>query len=195
MLSIGLMGMHQERYYTELSSQEYYTSGGEPEGRWSGRGAEQLNLAGASLDAKQLGLLLQGFTPDGQRRLVRNAGGDSRRAGFDLTFNAPKSVSVLFALAAPEHRKQITQAQDAAVRAALEYVEAAAGCIRIGRNGVDSMQAGFVAALFEHSTARPVPGHEIPDMHLHTHALPRSLRRISTAQRSVPKSGLPRSRL
>ena len=170
MLSIGFVSMNQERYYTELSREDYYTEGGEPEGVWFGDGASQLGLHG-TVDKDELSQLFRGFSPDGTRKLVRNAGSVSRRAGFDLTFNAPKSVSVLFSQADSKYRAVIQEAHAAAVKAALEYIQQSAGQVRFGRDGVDAASAGFVAACFEHSSARLEPGAEVPDPHLHTHSV------------------------
>ena len=170
MLSIGLIGMNQQRYYTDLSREDYYTEGGEPEGEWFGTGASQLGLEG-TVDKDALSKLFRGFTPDGERKLVRNADSEKRRAAFDLTFNAPKSVSVLFSQASAEHRRVVQEAQAAAVRAALEYIQRAAGQIRLGKDGTESIAAGLTVATFEHSSARLVPGEAVPDPHLHTHAV------------------------
>lgn len=170
MLSIGLIGMNQQRYYTDLSREDYYTEGGEPEGEWVGTGASQLGLEG-TVDKDALSELFRGLTPDGERKLVRNAGSEKRRAAFDLTFNAPKSVSVLFSQASAEHRRVVQEAQAAAVRAGLEYIQRAAGQIRLGKDGTESIAAGLTVATFEHSSARLVAGEAVPDPHLHTHAV------------------------
>ncbi|MEO0851886.1 MAG: MobF family relaxase [Cyanobacteria bacterium J06648_11] len=170
MLSIGLVSMSQERYYTDLSREDYYTEGGEPEGRWFGEGARQLRLQG-QVEKEHLSAMFRGFAPDGEQRLVRNAGSETRRAGFDLTFNAPKSVSVLFAQVGDEHRRLVREAQAEAVKAALSYIEGAAAQVRLGRDGVDVESAGLAVAMFEHSSARLVPGQPVPDPHLHTHAV------------------------
>lgn len=170
MLSIGFVSMNQERYYTELSREDYYTEGGEPEGTWFGDGAADLGLSGA-VDKEQLSKLFRGFTPDGERKLVRNAGRESRRAGFDLTFNAPKSVSVLFSQSDPKFRQVLQEAHASAVKAALEYIQQSAGQVRLGRDGVDVLSAGLIVACFEHSSARLEPGQSVPDPHLHTHSV------------------------
>lgn len=162
--------MNQERYYTDLSREDYYTEGGEPEGQWFGAGAPKLGLGGV-VDKEELSKLFRGFTPDGEERLVRNAGSETRRAGFDLTFNAPKSVSVLFSQAEQKHRAVVQEAHAAAVKAALAYIEQAAGQVRFGKDGIEAVSAGLVVAMFEHSSARLVPGATAPDPHLHTHAV------------------------
>ena len=44
-------------------------------------------------------------------------------AGFDLTFSAPKSFTILWAAATPEQRAQLQQVHDDAVADALKWVE------------------------------------------------------------------------
>ena len=171
MLSIGLVRAGQEQYYTSLAREDYYTSSGEPEGVWFGAAARALELSGAVQKA-DLSSLIYGFSPCG-RMLVRNAGSDTRRAGMDLTFNAPKSVSVLWSQAASgAMREAIQEAHAEAVRTALTYIEEEAAFVRYGLDGANRKQAGLIVATFEHSSAR-LAGKEqrAPDPHLHTHAL------------------------
>jgi len=170
MLSIGLIGAHQEKYYTDLAREDYYTEGGEPPGVWFGGGTRHFRLSG-TVETDALSALFSGHCPDTHVPLVKNAGSPNRRAGFDLTFNAPKSVSVLFALGDQARRRAIQEAQDEATKAALGYIEKNAARVRVGRNGADSVPAAITAALFEHSTARLVEGEAVPDPHLHTHCV------------------------
>ena len=170
MLSIALVGTHQKQYYTNLSREDYYTEGGEPPGEFFGNGAKHLGLKGV-VDKETLANLMRGFAPDGATRLVRNAGSETRRAGMDLTFNAPKSVSVAYSQASNDVRHAIQEAHAGAVKAALSYIEDSAAQVRLGRNGIEVVSAGLIVAMFEHSSARIVPGHPAPDPHLHTHAL------------------------
>ena len=101
------------------------------------------------------------------------AGGGLRRpvrsgavAGFDLTFRAPKSVSVLWGIAGPEVSRQLGQAHDVAVEAALGYVEREACRARRGAQGVVQVRGrGFVAAAFRHRASRA------GDPLLHTHVV------------------------
>jgi conjugative relaxase-like TrwC/TraI family protein len=171
MLSIGLVSAGQEQYYVELSREDYYTESGEPEGRWFGTGAARLGLDG-TVGKDELSKLIQGFAPSGEK-LVRNAGSETRRAGLDLTFNAPKSVSVLWSQAqGNETRKAIQEAHAAAVEAALRYIEQDAAFVRYGLDGANRKSAGLIVATFEHSSARLAsPDQLAPDPHLHTHAL------------------------
>jgi conjugative relaxase-like TrwC/TraI family protein len=85
------------------------------------------------------------------------------RAGWDATFSAPKSVS-LTALVGGDDR--LREAHRAAVAAALRelepYVQA-----RLGGNLAPESTGNWVAAAFEHDSARPVSGYAAPQLHTH----------------------------
>jgi conjugative relaxase-like TrwC/TraI family protein len=167
MLSIGVMAGGQGHYYQGLAQEDYYLEGGEPVGKWWGKGAEHFKLEGKKVSASTLEKLLDGFTPKGAP-FVQNAGdraNSTRRPGFDLTFSAPKTVSALWALSTPEVRAEIQAAQDAAVKTALGYLERSGAFTRTGKGGVNIHPAGLAVALFEHGTSRA------GDPQLHTHAL------------------------
>jgi len=163
MLSICAMVGGQERYYTDLAREDYYLKGGEPLGRWFGRGAEKLGLT-SPVEREELSALFRGYAPD-DRKLVLNAGKADRQPGWDLTFSAPKSVSTLWSQAPEPLRQAIQEAQYEAVRASLGYLQVAAGVTRRGHCGTEVEKAGLVMALFEHGTSRT------QDPQLHTHAL------------------------
>src|SRR5690606_37059850 len=82
------------------SLDDYYTGRGEADGVWIGVGAERLRLDGP-VSADDLRAVLAGIAP-GTGGLTPN--GETLRThprrvpGFDLTFKAPKSVSVLYAV-------------------------------------------------------------------------------------------------
>ena len=97
MLSISppMKGAGQGNYYLQLAREDYYLEGGEPPGRWVGLGAEALSLDGV-VDRESLHNLLSGFDPKGREAWVQNPGSNDRQSGWDLTFSAPKSVSVLW---------------------------------------------------------------------------------------------------
>ena len=87
--------------------------------------------------------------------------------GFDATFSAPKSVSLLFALGDREVRAEVRAAHVTAVEdGGLAYLEEHAAFTRRGRNGVMiSDTEGLVIARFEHRTSRAL------DPQLHSHCL------------------------
>ena len=170
MLSIGaLSSAAQGASYYERDG--YYAKD-DPEHRaasaWAGKGAEELGLKGP-VDPDTFRTVLEGKVPDGSGRQLgkRGKGGEiHHRPGRDLTFSAPKSVS-LAALVGGDRR--IVEAHDRAVAATLAWVEKNAAETRMkdpetGR----MMRTGgqkIVAATFRHDTSRNL------DPQLHTHAV------------------------
>jgi len=102
--------------------------------------------------------------------LIQGAG-DAHRAGLDVTFSAPKSVSVLKASAELSSNNnilalQIQSAHDRAVNKALHLIEADTGRSRVGKAGSEGyMKGSIVAASFSHQTSRE------GDPQLHSHNL------------------------
>ena len=128
---------------------------GGPRGRGSG--------ASGGPEEGALGVLLDGRDPATGAALA----GTARRAGgnvaFDLTFTAPKSVSVLAAVGDEAFAGRARRPR-AGVRAGLDYLERHACFVRRGRNGVTVLPAeGFVGAMYLHEMARS------GDPHLHAH--------------------------
>jgi conjugative relaxase-like TrwC/TraI family protein len=166
-LSIGKLAAGQEGYYLEAVAsgvEDYYLGSGEAPGRWIGRGSARLGLSGV-VDAGDLRAVLDGRCPATGRSVitVRRPG---RLPGLDLTFSAPKSVSLLFALSDSKLSSVVRRAHDAAVAQAIGYLEREAGEVRRGKDGVDRLPGGgFVAAAFRHRTSRA------GDPQLHTHVL------------------------
>ena len=98
MLSIA--PIKNSAYYSDLASEDYYNNDKEPAGQWAGKGAESLGLSGAVAKA-DFAQLVSGHDATG-KALVRTAGRDNHRAGQDLCFSAPKSVTLTRRLASPE---------------------------------------------------------------------------------------------
>ena len=115
--------------------------------------------------------VLDGLDPrDGAE--LRTSTSRARVAGFDLTFSAPKSVSVLFGLGDEELRARVREAHDVAVREAVGHLERSAAAVRRGHGGAIVEEAsGLVAAAFRHRTSRA------GDPQLHTHVLVANLGR------------------
>lgn len=158
-----MRGPESADYYVNLAQEDYYLKGGEPPGQWYGEGADRLGLFGKVTES-ELKLLFSGRGPD-KEPLVQNAGSEDRQAGWDLTFSAPKSVSVLWAQADPETRRAILEAHRASVDAALDYLEKEAAWTRRGKKGEGRERAHLVFAKFEHGTSRA------QDPNVHTHVL------------------------
>jgi conjugative relaxase-like TrwC/TraI family protein len=114
-------------------AEDYYLAEGEAPGRWLSDGG--LELSG-EVEAADLRALLSGSDPHTDDQLVRGpAGGRTRTPGFDLTFSAPNSVSLLYALGDPQLQGHAIEAHERAVGAALGYLEAQAAFLRPGRPG------------------------------------------------------------
>lgn len=151
-------------YYLELANINYYAEGGEPLPVWHGTAAREFGLSGTA-ERLHVERLCSGYHHESQERLVRNAGTPERNPGHDLTFSAPKSVSVAWAMGDEALRKAIAIKHDQAVREALNFLEAKAGFARVGKQGQEVVNAPLLFALFEHGTSRA------GDPQLHTHAL------------------------
>ena len=122
----------------------------------------RLGLSG-EVDADKLAAVLAHEHPRSREPLTRSRS-HPQVAGFDATFSAPKSVSLLFALGDPETSNQVRNAHDAAVNAALGVLEDHASVGRRGRGGLTNVGGdGFVAAGFRHRTSRAAE----PQLHTH----------------------------
>jgi conjugative relaxase-like TrwC/TraI family protein len=136
-LSIGKLTVEQSRYYERPVAQgrdDYYSGRGQSPGRWTGSGAAALEVGGR-VDDDGFMALMNGRDPGTGERLKR-VGGRSKVAAFDLTFSAPKSVSVLFAIGESALAAALVEAPESAVDAAVGYLEREARRVRRGRGGV-----------------------------------------------------------
>jgi conjugative relaxase-like TrwC/TraI family protein len=176
-LSISKLTVGHARYYIDKAGdrvdaaesigdgvEEYYAGPStEARGSWFGIGARELGLRGA-VGGEQLRRALDGV--DGHGRLLRDSSSRVTVAGYDLTFSAPKSVSVVFGLGDPAVQDAIRRAHDRAVLAAAGHVERTAAAVRRGHGGlVVEPASGLVAGLFRHRTSR------VGDPQLHTHVV------------------------
>lgn len=107
-----------------------------------------------------------GVAPSGECGRAHGKGGVH---GFDLTFCAPKSVSLVRAFGDDVIDKAVTAAHQTAISEALEYLAQHAGYTRVHNpiTGLKDLQKlpGLVAAAYQHETSRA------GDPHLHTHVL------------------------
>jgi conjugative relaxase-like TrwC/TraI family protein len=170
-------GQAQTYHAKEFTSpdQSYWSRGQTVTGEWQGRLAEKYGLVGA-VGAEKFARLSEGRHPATGEQLVRhrqaheyqNADGKTitsveHRAGWDATFSAPKSVS-LTALVGGDDRVRLAHRE--AVTSALTELEHYTQA-RIGGNHPAETTGQFVAAKFEHDTARPVDGYAAPQLHFH----------------------------
>jgi conjugative relaxase-like TrwC/TraI family protein len=173
-LSAGQAQTYHQKEFA-ASEQNYWSQRGVIAGEWQGRLASQFGLSGA-VSAEDFGKLSQGKHPETGEQLIRqrasyeyqDADGKTvktmeHRAGWDATFSAPKSVSLTALVGGDdrvreEHRESVNTALEQ-----LEYYTQA----RIGGNHPPETTGKFVAAKFEHDTARPVDGYVAPQLHTH----------------------------
>ncbi|WP_437615455.1 MobF family relaxase [Erwinia sp. V71] len=150
------------------SAAEYYSSKdnyyflGNLESQWLGEGAKTLGLTGP-VDLDTFTDLLYGRLPDGTALGKDVQGNHVHRPGHDLTFSAPKSVSLLI-LAGGDRR--LLDAHNESVKETLAIIEQMASA-RHTRDGVTSIvpTGKLVAALFTHDTSRNL------EPQIHTHAI------------------------
>jgi conjugative relaxase-like TrwC/TraI family protein len=152
----------QGSYYASLAREDYYLNGGEPPGEWLGSGAEKLGLKG-KVTREEFLEIFDGFR-NGEA-LVQNAGKVNHRPGWDLTFSAPKSVSVAWSQADQATGQEIRAAHLSAVEKALDYIEKNGLWTRRGKAGSRVERCAAIFAAFEHGTSRA------GDPNLHSHAL------------------------
>lgn len=151
-------------YFTQgLARDDYYREGERVPGRWGGRAATRLGLFGEVNRDAFLALTLNLDPATGEPLTARTR--SDRTVGYDFTFQAPKSLSVLHALNGDD---RLLEAFDAARDETLAEIEAAAAA-RVRTNGADEDRTtgNLIWASFTHTTSRPVDGE--PDPHLHTH--------------------------
>ena len=172
MLSIGKLGLGQQRYYEQQVAEgrdDYYSGRGEAPGEWRGVGAGRLGLRGR-VDAGQFNALLAGADPRDPSLGLRASNSAPAVAAFDLTFSAPKSVSVLYAIAPGEVSAQLVDAHERAVGSALAFLERDALFVRRGKGGYRFEHAGgLIAASYRHRMSRAL------DPQLHTHVVAANL--------------------
>lgn len=165
MLSISkpIRGFDQAEYYLSLAgADDYYLDGKEPPGFWLGDGAKALGLVG-TVEPEVFRRLFRGLSPDGQTALVHNARSARRRAGWDLTWSVPKSVSVAWSQADLGTRLQIEAAVNGSVHQGVRYLESVGVVSRKGEDGIHRERAKLVFAAYPHSTSRKLD----PQLHVH----------------------------
>jgi conjugative relaxase-like TrwC/TraI family protein len=175
---------------------DYYLGRGghadENPGTWHGRGAEVIGLVG-TVRRDDLLRIWEGRDPaTGDRLVARGSSGD-HVAGVDVTFSAPKSVSVLWALAEPTTRGAVEMAHEQAVLVALQHIEDHVPLARrriSDEDVVHEQVAGIIASRFRHHTSRLTADQhargEAPGPQLHDHVVIANMaRRAGTGARWV----------
>ena len=170
-----------------------YYARNDPEHRqasfWYGDAAKALGLR-AHVHPSRFTSVLSGYVPGTDLRLGRmREGQHEHRPGWDITFSAPKSVS-LEALVMGDRR--VIRAHDEAVRATLDFVEAellqTRGWDPARRRRPRVSANGMVVAGFRHLASRD------QDPQLHTHCVLANMTRTASGEwRSVEPTKIRRS--
>jgi len=149
-------------YYSQKDN--YYTADeGLSQSEWWGKGANKFELTG-KVDEKLFLDLLNGKLPNGEVLGKMVDGILKHRAGWDLTFSAPKSLSIMAYIGGD---KRLIEAHRQAVMSALNYIERSCAQARIkSPDGIDYQNTvNLLAALFHHDLSRE------KDPQMHTHAV------------------------
>jgi len=164
-VSIGTIKAAQADYHQRQIAQgrdDYYAGHGEAPGQWAGSMARELGVRG-EITPEGHQALVSGRDPQSGEALAER-GARSSVLAYDVTFSAPKSVSILFAVADDETSAALVSAHEKAVSAGLDYLEREACVVRRGHAGADDQRAdGFLAARYRHRMSRS----EDPQLHTH----------------------------
>ena len=144
------------------SHEDNYYASGSLESRWLGDGAEKLGLKGEVANA-DMDAIRQGKLPDGTDLSRMVDGVNKHRSGYDLTFSAPKSVSMMILIGGDT---RLLDAWNRSVENGMKEVEKLISARITDGGKTDTVLTGnMVAALYNHDTSRAL------DPQIHTHAL------------------------
>jgi conjugative relaxase-like TrwC/TraI family protein len=173
-LSAGQARTYHEREFAS-QGQNYWSRDREGYSEWQGKLAERWGLQGP-VGNEEFARLTEGQHPLTGEQLVRHQPQKTyenqigkevtsveHRAGWDGTISAPKSVSITALVGGDE---RVREAHRDSVRVALGELEQFTQA-RIGNVHKPETTGKFVAATFEHDTARPVDGYAAPQLHTH----------------------------
>src|SRR5277367_3767045 len=173
-LSAGQARTYHAREFTS-ERQNYWSRDQQGHSEWQGSLAKGWGLHG-NVGDEEFARLSEGRHPESDAQLVKHQPArtyenqygkqitsSEHRAGWDATFSAPKSVS-LTALVGGDDR--VREAHRQSVRVALHELERYTQA-RIGNVHAPETTGKFIAATFEHDTARPVDGYAAPQLHTH----------------------------
>ena len=164
---------HAREFVSEQAN--YWSRDQQGHSEWQGKLAAEWGLKG-EVGAEHFARLTEGEHPTTQEQLVwhqpartyenrygKKVTSVGHRAGWDATISAPKSVS-LTALVGGDER--VREAHRESVQIALSEFERYTQA-RMGNVREPEKTGKFIAATFEHDTARPVDGYAAPQLHTH----------------------------
>jgi conjugative relaxase-like TrwC/TraI family protein len=173
-LSAGQARTYHAREFTS-ERQNYWSRDQQGHSEWQGQLAQEWGLRGP-VSSEEFARLSEGRHPESGAQLVKHQPArtyDNRygkqitssehRAGWDATFSAPKSISLTTLVGGDD---RVRTAHRESVRVALHELERYTQA-RIGNVHAPETTGKFIAATFEHDTARPVDGYAAPQLHTH----------------------------
>jgi conjugative relaxase-like TrwC/TraI family protein len=133
----------------------------------------RLGIEGATVEGPEFIALMEGRHPRTGEWLRREGSNGRRGGGIDLTFSAPKSVSVVWALGDEQERREIEAAHAAAVTDAMAHLTETVPTVRRRYDGhvYEEHAVDLVAAEYRHTTARGVMEGDAPDPQIHSHVV------------------------
>lgn len=157
----GIVG-HQKR-------EDYYTENGQAGGVLLGSGWQRYNLGRDDYTAQHIQRALDGQDIETGEKLIKGmtgSDGKSKRApGYDLTFSADKSISIVFAGGDDNTKQMIIDAQNKATERVMRYIETNLFTVNVGKGGEERETAKLFASAHNHGTSR------LGDPDIHTHVV------------------------
>lgn len=144
------------KYHTQDSRQDYYSQDQAVVGNWGGKAAARLGLTG-KVETKPFTDLCFNINPATGTNLTPRTRAD-RTCSYDITFDCPKSVSVMFAWT---NDRRLEEAFYQAARETMVNDVEPEARTRVRLNGQqdgDRVTGELVWAEYPHFTARPVDG-------------------------------------
>ena len=150
---ISLSVVNDAGYFHSMGSEhamEYFSENQKVDGFWQGKLAEKEGLTGKEVSKEDVEKIA-GMVKNGER------------LGLNITYSAPKSVSIAYAILGDNRIKEV---HENAIRVANEWIEKNLAMTRQGQGGKERIQAsGIAVANYTHETSRS------HDPQLHTHAV------------------------
>lgn len=160
MMTMGLVGMNHIAYFCPDG---YYVNRRNETGVWHGSGAVRWGAKGA-VTAEGLKNLFQRRSFDGAETLVKYGVDQESRGGFDFTFSAPKSVSIVYAQSPLQIQMRMDAIMLDSVKKTFDVFEPVLGVTRRGKGGhLQETTDGLMFALFPHLESRE----NDPQLHVH----------------------------
>ncbi|KXI26784.1 MobF family relaxase [Paraglaciecola hydrolytica] len=159
---VSLSAINNIEYYKNIDDENYYLSDALL-GVCHGKLKDHFKLANG-IDHTSFENILTAKHPKTGSKLF-DANQNIKRAGWDLTFSAPKSVSLQWASSNEMERKQIENAQTEAVKSTIDYIERYIAGVKRGKNGEKKESSkAILAVIVNHFVSRELE----PQIHSHT---------------------------